>query len=449
MARSLRFQAFLPLKFWGECVSTTVYLLNHLPVALLQGKSPFEKLFQKPIVDLDDAEYPAASPSQYLAASPSQHSTDAVEPSSSSISTPLDLGQPILFSPNSPYISVGEPYVPSIALRKSSRTTKPPVWLADYVVPPAKFAYPISNYVAYDKLSSAYIASLAAFSAILEPKSFLETTRDPKRVEAMKAEITTLEENNTWFIIPLPSGKIPICCKWVFKVKYKSSGKVEKYKYRLVAKGWYVFQMDVHNAFLQGDLLDEKINSELIVILVYVDDLLVTRSSLRHIQQVRKDLQERFKMKDLGELKYFLGIELSRSQEGIAMCQRKYALEVVSELGLASAQPTTTPLEFNYKLTSIECDKQIPKTGPTVDRELKDKGGYPRLVGRLLYLTMTRPDIAFVVQVLSQYMHAPKVSHMEAAQRVVRYIKTAHGLGLFMSAKARKSLYGKGPKIPL
>ncbi|XP_075088079.1 uncharacterized protein LOC107798417 [Nicotiana tabacum] len=267
MARSLRFQAFLPLKFWGECVSTTVYLLNHLPVALLQGKSPFEKLFQKSnsscsygvflnsegifskrfFVSRDTVfkkevfpfkHMTSASPSQYLAASPSQHSTDAVEPSSSSISTPLDLGQPILFSPNSPYISVGEPYVPSIALRKSSRTTKPPVWLADYVVPPAKFAYPISNYVAYDKLSSAYIASLAAFSAILEPKSFLETTRDPKRVEAMKAEITTLEENNTWFIIPLPSGKIPICCKWVFKVKYKSSGKVEKYKYRLVAKGY-------------------------------------------------------------------------------------------------------------------------------------------------------------------------------------------------------------------
>ncbi|XP_019229374.1 PREDICTED: uncharacterized protein LOC109210416 [Nicotiana attenuata] len=145
-------------------------------------------------------------------------------------------------------------------------------------------------------------------------------------------------------------------------------------------------------------------------------------------------------MKDLGELKYFLWIEFSRSHEGIVMCQRKYALELVSELGLAGAKPATTPLEFNQKLTSIEFDKQIPDVRSTVDKELEDKGGYQRLVGRLLYLTMTRPDIAFVFQVLSQYMHAPKVSRMEVAQRVVRYIKTAPGLGLFMPAKASKSL---------
>ncbi|XP_019256260.1 PREDICTED: uncharacterized protein LOC109234646 [Nicotiana attenuata] len=119
----------------------------------------------QPVVDLDDVEYPATSPSQYSAASPSQHSTDSF----CFISAPLDLGQPILSSPISTHVAVGEPSVPSIALRKSSRTTKPAVWLADYVVPPAKSAYPISNYVAYYKLSSAYRASLAAFSAIVEP----------------------------------------------------------------------------------------------------------------------------------------------------------------------------------------------------------------------------------------------------------------------------------------
>ncbi|XP_070049280.1 uncharacterized mitochondrial protein AtMg00810-like [Nicotiana tomentosiformis] len=116
-------------------------------------------------------------------------------------------------------------------------------------------------------------------------------------------------------------------------------------------------------------------------------------------------------MKDLGELKFFLGIEFSRSQEGIVMCQRKYALELVSELGLAGAKPTATPLEFNYKITSIEFDKQVSDVRSTVDKELEDKGGYQGLV-----------------------------SHMEATQRVVRYIKTAPGLGLFMLAKVSKSL---------
>ena len=77
-------------------------------------------------------------------------------------------------------------------------------------------------------------------------------------------------------------------------------------------------------------LFTKKVGKELLVILVYVDDLLVTGSNLQHIQQVRKDLQHRFKMKDLGELKYFLGIEFSRTNDGILMNQRKYALGLVS-----------------------------------------------------------------------------------------------------------------------
>ena len=137
-------------------------------------------------------------------------------------------------------------------------------------------------------------------------------------------------------------------------------------------------------------------------------------------------------MKDLGELKYFLGIEFSRSTEGILMNQRKYALGLVSELGLAGCKPYSTPLEFNHKLTSTIFDEFTRKNANTEDTLLDDFGKYQRLIGKLLYLTMTRPDIAFVVQVLSQYMHSPKISHMEATLRVVRYIKETPGLELFM-----------------
>ncbi|XP_018626668.1 uncharacterized mitochondrial protein AtMg00810-like [Nicotiana tomentosiformis] len=130
------------------------------------------------------------------------------------------------------------------------------------------------------------------------------------------------------------------------------------------------------------------IGVDLVIILVYVDNLLVTGSNLLLIQQVRKDLQEKFKMKDLGELKYFLGIESSRFQE--------------------------------------------VKDNDSDDVQIEEKGNCQRLVGRLMHLTMTRPYIAFVVHVLSQYMHVPKASHMESARRVVKYIKSTPGLGLFM-----------------
>ncbi|XP_016512829.1 putative mitochondrial protein AtMg00810 isoform X1 [Nicotiana tabacum] len=187
-------------------------------------------------------------------------------------------------------------------------------------------------------------------------------------------------------------------------------------------------------------LFTQRVGGDLIVILVYVDDLLVTGNNVKLIYQVRTDLQARFKMKDLGELKFFLGIDFCRSKEGILMNQRKYALELVSEMGLAGSKPVATPLEFNHKLTSVAFDEFMNKGEASTDVQLEDPGSYQKLVGRLLYLTMTRPDIAFVVQVLSQHMHAPKQSHLEAAIRVVKHIKGTAGLGMFMPAKGNKEL---------
>ncbi|XP_015170047.1 uncharacterized mitochondrial protein AtMg00810-like [Solanum tuberosum] len=163
-------------------------------------------------------------------------------------------------------------------------------------------------------------------------------------------------------------------------------------------------------------LFTKQAGDAVVVILVYVDDLLITGSSHELLCRTKQDIQKRFKMKDLGELKFFLGIEFSRSSKGILMTQRQYALELVSETGLGGAKPT---------------EDDEPLTDPTQ---------YQRLVGRLLYLTMTRPDLAFTAQVLSQFMHSPKQSHMEATLRAVRYIKESPGLGLLMPAEQTTQL---------
>uniref|UniRef100_A0A3Q7GUG7 Reverse transcriptase Ty1/copia-type domain-containing protein n=1 Tax=Solanum lycopersicum TaxID=4081 RepID=A0A3Q7GUG7_SOLLC len=161
-------------------------------------------------------------------------------------------------------------------------------------------------------------------------------------------------------------------------------------------------------------------DSNMGVILVYVDDMLIAGNDLVLIEHTKQELHARFKIKDLGILRYFLGIEFGTSDKGILMNQRKYALELIEEMGLVAAKPSWTPLDINLKLTNTLLDKAM---NITHDQVLADKDPYQRLIGRLLYLTLTRPDIGFAVQILSQFLQCPKKSHMEAALKVVRYIK--------------------------
>ncbi|WMV17319.1 hypothetical protein MTR67_010704 [Solanum verrucosum] len=136
-------------------------------------------------------------------------------------------------------------------------------------------------------------------------------------------------------------------------------------------------------------------------------------------------------MKDLGDLKYFLGIEILRSKTNILLNQRKYALELISESGLSGSKLAATPLEPNKKFNTVEYDEL---TGNTDDVIYKDVTAYQRLIERLLYLTTTRPDISFAVQLLSQFMQKPKVSYWETCLRLVRYIKGCPGQGILLSS---------------
>ncbi|KAL6329631.1 hypothetical protein AAG906_022852 [Vitis piasezkii] len=112
-------------------------------------------------------------------------------------------------------------------------------------------------------------------------------------------------------------------------------------------------------------------------------------------------------MKDLGPLKYFLGIEVSRSSEGIFLSQRKYALDILQETGMSGCQPVNTPIEEGLKLC--------------------------RLVGRLMYLAHTRPDLAYALSVVSQYMHNPGEQHMNAVMCILRYLKNAPRKGILFA----------------
>ena len=126
-------------------------------------------------------------------------------------------------------------------------------------------------------------------------------------------------------------------------------------------------------------------------------------------------LASEFEMKQLGNLKYFLGIKVARSKHGIFLCQRKYTIDLLLETRLLGSKPVDTPIEQNHKL--FQC----------LNLENIDKGRYQMLVGKLIYLSHTHPDITYAVNVVSQFMHDTRKLHMDVVERILRYLKSTLG----------------------
>ncbi|KAH9802834.1 retrovirus-related pol polyprotein from transposon RE1 [Citrus sinensis] len=343
----------------------------------------------------------------------------------------------------------------------------------------SRVKYPMSHFVSNHRLSESNQSFVNQLSVVSIPNSVQEALKDPKWKAAMNDEMRSLQKNQTWELVDLPPGKKPVGCRWIYTIKYKADGSIERYKARLVAK---VQQFDVKNAFLHGDLSEEiymdlppgcsgperlnqkvcklkkslyglkqsprawfgkftkamvrfgynqsnsdhtlfikKRQGKITVLIVYVDDMVVTGNDEEETEALQKYLSREFEMKDLGALKYFLGIEVSRSKGGIFLSQRKYALDLLHETGMTACQPIDTPIEEGLKFC-ITSD-QVPV----------DKGRYQRLIGRLMYLSHTRPDLAYALSVVSQFMHNPGEQHMKAVMRILRYLKTNPGKGILFS----------------
>lgn len=154
-------------------------------------------------------------------------------------------------------------------------------------------------------------------------------------------------------------------------------------------------------------------------ILVYVDDILLFSNDLTVMTAFKTSLHHTFKLNDMGDVKFFLGLEVARSPKGICVNQRGYVLQLLVDVGYLATKQVSTPMEVNLKLSR------------DVGDAVADPALYRRLVGKLLYLTITRPDIAYSVNRLSQFMSDPREPHLKAVYRVLQYLKSLPGHGLF------------------
>jgi histone deacetylase 1/2 len=161
--------------------------------------------------------------------------------------------------------------------------------------------------------------------------------------------------------------------------------------------------------------------------LIYLDDIIVASSSSAATDALLKVLSGQFALKDLGDLHYFLGIEVHKVDDGIVLNQTKYAQDVLARVGMTHCSGSPTPLSSSEKITAREGDLLGPE----------DSTNYRSMVGALQYLTLTRPDISYAVNKVCQYLHAPTTVHWTAAKRILRYVKHTLSMGLtFMKSNS-------------
>ncbi|XP_020249231.1 uncharacterized protein LOC109826619 [Asparagus officinalis] len=207
------------------------------------------------------------------------------------------------------------------------------------------------------------------------------------------------------------AGKVCKLKKSLYELKQSPRAWFDRFRLAVCGMGYKQCNGD-HTVFYRHS------KTRITILAVYVDDIVITGDDVEEILRLKKRLGEEFEVKDLGQLKYFLGIEIARSRKGIVLSQRKYVLDLLSETGMLGCRVASTPIEQNHKMCA--------EGGDPVSKEQ-----YQRLVGRLIYLCHTRPDITHAVSVVSRYMHDSREQHMKAVRRILRYIKGSPGNGLW------------------
>ncbi|XP_028089128.1 uncharacterized protein LOC114289580 [Camellia sinensis] len=169
-------------------------------------------------------------------------------------------------------------------------------------------------------------------------------------------------------------------------------------------------------------LFVKKTSTSITILLIYVDDILLTRSDSLYIQTLVQAMHSAFSMKELGFINYFLGISVAPTSTGYVLSQHKYASEILVKAGMSSCKLYSSPMATKHSSSSSTDD--LPFSHPSL---------YRSLVGALQYMTITRPDLAFAVNHACQFMQSPSNTHFVIVKRLLRYLKGTLDYGLHFS----------------
>nr|GFA73509.1 retrovirus-related Pol polyprotein from transposon TNT 1-94 [Tanacetum cinerariifolium] len=330
----------------------------------------------------------------------------------------------------------------------------------------------------------------------MESKNVKEAMTDPTRIESIQEEILQFKRLDVWVLVPTPYNISPLTLKWLFKNKHDEEQTVIRNKSRLGVRGYHqeegidfeesfapvarmeaikiflayaahksfsVFQMDVKTAFLHGSLKEDVyqaprawydelstfllqnhffkgtidpmlfircFHDDILVVQVYVDDIIFGSTHPRYIQLFSDLMKSRFKMLMIGKMTFFLGLHVNQSPCGIFINQSDYVLEILKKYGMESCDPVGTPMEIKDKL-------DLDQNGTPVDATK-----YRSMIGALMYLTSSRPDIVHATYLCARYQAKPTEKHRKEVKRIFLYLRGTVNTGLWYSKDSGFELTG-------
>ncbi|KAL0360219.1 UNVERIFIED_CONTAM: Retrovirus-related Pol polyprotein from transposon TNT 1-94 [Sesamum radiatum] len=386
---------------------------------------------------------------------------DGQRPCSIIVDSEAEIHQPIdnvTTQLNTSPVTPGSP----IAATEPKRTRRRPAWMSDYEITGINQIEDPSTH-------------FALFSDC-DPTTFESAIKEEKWRKAMNDEIDALKRNDTWELVDLPKVARHDTIRLVVALAAQNS--------------WPIFQLDVKSAFLHG-YLDEQVfveqppgyiktgnehkvyrlnkalyglkqaprawysrieayflkvgfskcpyehtlfvkigkGGKMLIVCLYVDDLIFTGNCDAMFQEFKKCMMDEFEMSDLGKMHYFLSIEVVNTSDGIFISQKKYIGEILDRFLMKDCNAVSTPTEFGLKLNKDYEGK-------------KDSTLYKQIVGSLMYLTATRPDIMYSVSLISRYMENPTEMHLLGAKRILRYLQGTRDYGLFYRKGEKPTLLG-------